>query len=772
MSNFVKGEGNLTSKIWLIGEAPGANEDRTGRPFIGGAGQVLDGMLSEVGISRQSCYVDNVIQYQPEGNNFGMYYKDSKRENSSEQLLEAHQRIQRLVMENKPNVIVALGNEALTALTGRKSITKWRGSVLNCHGVKVIPTYHPAMIMRQYDFRTHALFDLTKVKRESLTSSFPKIPEDNFVIKPSFEQILNALESLKARDFIALDIETAPEIKQILSIALAWSLSEAICIPIFFGDTSFWSTSEEFAIIKKVKELLEQKNKKLIAHNALYDLPYLKYLWGINRVDNLYMDTMIAHHVVYPELPKSLAFCVSIYTNHPYHKDMVHGSLEDFFIYNCMDAARTFECSTEIIKELEEFNTLDFYKNYSHKLVKPLMDMALRGCKIDVERRTKIDEDLSKELDEMQRRLNKAVGYETNVGSPKQMVQMLYEDLRLPPQYTKRKDSKTGEKKNTIAADDDALEYLIEHYPKAAPVLKLIQDIREVRKLLSTYIRATLDTDNRIRCSYVITGTETGRLSSREGIFGTGTNLQNIPRGTLVRNLFVPDDGKMFVNADLSQAEARVVAHLANEERLLHVFEQGGDIHKRNASLIFKKPISNITEDERELGKRLVHAANYGIGIRKFAKTIGSNEEKALELLNSYHAIYPRIKRWHEEVKEQLRKTRTLQTPLGRKRMFFGRFNDDMVREGIAYVPQSTVGDLLNLGLTRAFDNLPIDWAFILQNHDAVLMQVPVETPAMHIYKFIHHYFEIKIEVNHGQLQIPVDIKVGSRWGNLKKLEI
>src|SRR3990167_638326 len=142
----------------------------------------------------------------------------------------------------------------------------------------------------------------------------------------------------------------------------------------------------------------------------MFDLTYLKYRWGINAIDNLYMDTMVAHHCVYPELQKSLAFCVSIYTNRPYHKDMIHGDKRDFYTYNCMDAARTFECSVEIEKELKDFGTWDFYNTISHPVIKPLLDMQMFGCRIDVKTRAAIDINLTRDLEEMQRRLDQAVG--------------------------------------------------------------------------------------------------------------------------------------------------------------------------------------------------------------------------------------------------------------------------------------------------------------------------------------------------------------------------
>ena len=259
MANRVIGEGNPNAKIYIIGECPGANEDRTGRPFVGGAGQVLDGMLSECGISRRDCYIDNVVQYQPVVNNFGVYYQDTKRTCPTNELLQAHHRIKETIIFNKPNVVVALGNEALFALTGNKGITKWRGSILNCGGVKVVPTLHPAMIMRQYEYRTQGLFDLSKALRESKSPIFPEILPDKFIINPSFEQVISSIDFLiRSADYISFDIETSMDLKQITCIGLAWSNINAICIPFFKDTNSFWTSEEELKIIQKLKELYLQ----------------------------------------------------------------------------------------------------------------------------------------------------------------------------------------------------------------------------------------------------------------------------------------------------------------------------------------------------------------------------------------------------------------------------------------------------------------------------------------------------------------------------------
>ena len=1044
MSITVLGEGKHESKMWFIGEAPGEQEEKHGRPFIGGAGGVLEGVFHQTGIKRSEVFIDNVIQRRPTKNDFSIFYTDKGRNHPTQELLEASQRIRDDINKWKPNIVVALGNEALRAITGKNQITHWRGSLLSFNGIKVMPALHPAMVMRQYEYRPMLVMDITKAKQESISPLFPKPYQDNFKINPSYKEVIDTLEFLETQEYVAFDIETGGE--QIICLGFGWSIQDSICIPFFYGNNSWWNSEEELVIVKAIRKLFHSKKVKFIAQNAQFDMIYLGDKLGV-EVDNLWMDTMVAfhcqpgyslvntlqgtipikdlvgrndvwvwsydnlgqpapakasdirltrsntqiirvhywykgapgeglitdyidttpdhlfkleggdwieaqklfigasltrlkltrddrgsecitirktqlrtsqyvanylgikgdiihhkdsnilnnnpenleghtrathnvvthlgkkhktrglpawnsgrlisanlsisevkalydsgmstleiakvcntdagsivhfmqnhgikartlseaqklrrqkeknakvlkiewlqekadvynmevdtlhcyasnkiivHNCVYPELKKGLAFLCSIYTNRPYYKDMpgsIGNTPDILWTYNCLDTVVTWECAMKIRKEAEEFGTLKFYQENSHKLIKPLIQMQRRGVLIDIEKRKRIDENLELDISNMCSRLHKAVGHELNPLSPKQMKEFLYDELKLPQQI----DDKTG----NPTVDGEALDVLFKKYNN--PVFKLIQDIRKVRKLLSTYIRADIDPDERMRCSYVITGTETGRLSSRSSVYGRGTNLQNIPRGDIVRSIFIPDVGRIFINADLSQAEARVVAYLSGEERLQNLFsDPTQDIHKKNAAMVFSKGIKEVTQDERQLAKTLVHAANYGIGPRTFAKHIGKDEGTARELLNQYYSLYPAIKRWHLEVQDKLGKTRIMRTPLGRARMFFGRWGQDLVREAIAYVPQSLVSDIINLGIINSFYNLPPEWELILQVHDAILMQVPEKTPHEQIVRFIKHYFEFPVEINGKQMIIPVDIKWGKTWAKMEKME-
>lgn len=765
----VNGEGKYESKIWFIGEAPGAQEEKDGRPFIGGAGTVFDGLLRKSGIKRSDCYIDNVIQDRPKDNDFGIYYRDSKREEATTLLLEAHSRVKGLIQQYRPNVVVALGNESLYAITGKKGILNWRGSIISYDGVKVIPCLHPAMIMRDPSYNPIVDMDFRRVAEEAVTSRMPLGYKDNFIINPSFEQVIYYLKHvLSTKPILTVDIETIPDLEQIMCIGFGWSQEDAICIPIFFGQSNWWGIEEELAIIKEINILLSNKNIKFIAQNGQYDMTYLADKWGVSC--DLWMDTMLAFHECYSELRKSLAFITSIYSKRPYYKmDGGKGkNPTEEWIYNCKDCCVTYECALEIRKEMEEFNVVKHYEMIPNRLITPLMTMQREGILVDVKRRSELDKELDLKIQKLQLRLNAAVGRELNVNSPKQVKEFLYEDLRLPPIYGWG--TKDGKKVKVLSSDEDAIN---EHQKKTDnPVLGIILEIRGLVKLLGTYVRAELESNNRICTSYKISGTETGRLSSSQSIYGRGTNIQNIPRLPAIRSIFIADPGKILVNADLSQAEARVVAYLAKEERMINVFKTGQDIHIFNAAIIFNCHPNEVSSIQRQTAKNRVHGANYRIGPVKAAKLAGTSEEKAREDLNKYKSHFPNLENWWREIEDQVGKTRVMTNLFGRKRIFFGRWGHELVNEAIAYVPQSTVGDLLNLGLIRAWPNMPPGWKISANNHDSILAQVPEGTDEMHIWKFFKHYLEIPLQVHNYTFTIPIDIKIGINWGEMKDINI
>ncbi|KKN41712.1 hypothetical protein LCGC14_0720620 [marine sediment metagenome] len=748
---IVKGFGPRDASIALIGEAPGRDEDREGVSFVGTSGQLLDRMLVEAGIDREDCYVDNVMQVRPSGNNFGVFYEDKKRTRPLPPLIEGRARLVKDLMLINPNVVVALGNEALKALTEHVGVGKWRGSIIypsKLGGVKVIPTYHPAGIMRNWLWRQIGVCDLAKAKKQSFVQEF----EPPFRALFDDPRLVNTIQRwtetiLKGAKYISFDIETRglEDDADIACIAFAITPWRSWCFPLLTRDKKrdYWkTTTDEMEVWRCISKILGSDIPK-VAQNANFDIAHLER-HGVH-VEDLWMDTMNAHHLCYPELPKALDFQTSIYTDEPYYKWM---SSTDLWRYCNLDAAVTLEVALALEAEMKELKVDRFYRQVLHPLIKPLRMIQGYGVGIDAKRKQELSDDAGVKIENMESKLEEAVGHPLNVCSKPQVAKFLYEELNLPPKY----------KKGKITTNKDALKELNAKFN--LKVLGLILKIREIRTLKSTFLDAKPCADGRMRTHYIISGTDTGRLASKD------VNLQNVPKGD-ARSFFLPDEECKFIGVDLSQAEARVVAYLSEDIHFMKIFEEGGDVHRKNASNIFGVGEKDVTSEQRRLGKTLVHAGNYAIGHGKFSKLTGLSYGDSKKALNTYYATYPKLKIWHLKVENMLRRTKMLATPLGRRRAFFDRWGADMFRKAYAFVPQSTVGDYTNIGLTRLHFCLPREARIVLQIHDAIVININEDYLNKHreeLYAMIKRAVEVEIEVEGRKVKIPADIKEGMTW--------
>ncbi len=207
------------------------------------------------------------------------------------------------------------------------------------------------------------------------------------------------------------------------------------------------------------------------------------------------------------------------------------------------------------------------------------------------------------------------------------------------------------------------------------------------------------------------------------------------------------------------------MAYISNESRLIRVFEEGGDIHRKNAANIFGIQEIQVTDEQRQMAKRVVHASNYGMGPITFARTAGITAAEARRLLNQYFATYPNIANWHLDIASTLKRRRELVTPLGRKRIFFNRIGDQLTKEGLAYIPQSTVADIVAKGLICAHEK---GLEILLQVHDSLLVQCKNED-VQEVSRTLKECLTVPLEINGKVLIIPVDIKTGINWEEMKK---
>lgn len=674
------------------------------------------------------------------------------------------------------NLLIALGEESLQALTGKKSITKWRGSILQTkEGQKVLPIIHPKDCMKQWKYYPLLITDLIKAKKES---EFPEIRKLNrqFKINPTFEEVINELDRLeKVAEYISEDIETYKGSGIIRCIGLTDSITTSFTIPFVSAYTPIWRNEEEIEIWHKLQKLLLYSNKKIVVQNASFEQKMLEsWLEGIMPI---WMDTMRAHALVYPELSHNLGFLGSIYTDMPYWKDREEDNekasgdsvtIDELQEYNCKDICGTLEVAFKLEQELKESGMHKFYHEYDKVLSTVLVSLEKTGIPVS---RIKVEELRQERLNKLKELENEfqALAGDVNVRSSKQMKKFLYEDLALPVKHNK----KTGK----VTTSEDTLLKLAK--TSNNPALKKIIEIRNLKHDLSSFLflknnkkkgyidelSFQLGTDERLHTEYGIT--ETGRLSSRADIFGKGTNLQNQPED--LRVMFEAPAGYLFVKADLEQAEDRVTAWLAGENTLKELYAQGIDTHAYKAAMALGKKIEDVTKEERKIIKSVAHGWNYGRGAKSIAEELNLTKKEVEVFIQKLSRTFPNIPAWHLKIQQQLRATRTLITPFGRKRTFMGRWEDDLFREAYAFGPQSTVADYTNTALIKVVNyNFLGNVEVLHQCHDEILSMVKEEFVKDYI-QIVKPLIEQPFWCETGMLTIPVDIKVGKTWGTCEK---
>tara|TARA_R100000963_G_scaffold34519_1_gene28421 strand:- start:564 stop:2084 length:1521 start_codon:yes stop_codon:yes gene_type:complete len=493
-------------------------------------------------------------------------------------------------------------------------------------------------------------------------------------------------------------------------------------------------------------------------------------------------------------------------SKHDLSKDQIN------WVYCALDCALTYEIWSKIHKEFDPFTS----KTYQFELdsLKPAMEMMLRGLKVDeakVNEKKKVLRDRRLMLERMLNLFAQAVWEkDLNHNSPVQLKKILYEYLGLPPVVS----YKGGKQK--ISTDRSALEQLGEFYPRAKPFCHTILALRDITKQLSV-LESKRDEDGRIRCSYNVAGTETGRWSSSESPWRTGTNLQNVTKE--LRSVFIPDTGQVMFYADLEQAESRVTAYVAGDEGYINACEST-DLHTEVVKMVWPNMgWSGDQAQDRELAnkpyylhftyrdmcKRAGHGTNYGMSAHALAKHLKIKVSHAtrfqllyfggvvpLASLQRWHnqdreggfqelidggeiignlvkikGAFPGIRTWHNEISGELKVTGCLTTPLGRRRQFWDRLNDNTtIRQAIAYVPQSTIGDLLNHGLYKVWKN--VEGVQILgQVHDAILGQCPIERVDELMPKVLEQMHN-PIMIKERKMIIPSSVEVGHTWKDME----
>lgn len=824
-TNICGPDGPLTSPLCFIGEAPGEEEDQASPPcpFVGSAGRLHNRCLKTVGILRSETLIRNVFCQRPPGNDVGYFFEDKKKTKltweGQEHVDELERWLRKLLQLREetgvgPNVLVALGATPMNILTGKKRITKWRGSVLPCTlvpGFKVYCSFHPSYVNRMMHERPEALQGQKKVQamnalplylkdlqRAEIQSQFPDLryPKRNFYIADTTGKVGEEFKKLEEARMVSVDIETlrGPDGPILWKIGFSPSPDYAFTIPFIRRLRFHWSLAEEMWVLAKISRFFLSKSKKIFQGGS-FDLSILGRYHGLRLADGTYEDTMLGHHASFPYLKKGLDTLASIHTWELYYKDdgkvwdgrRISDEAEE--IYNCKDCAVTREILPPILKDMKELGTEEGYRRTLF-VFPSILYMQIRGVRINLEGKKALTQGLEEKILLAETTINFLAKRALNLNSPQQVSRLLYSDFDMPMQY----DRKT--KKPTT--DKFALQNLLRKFvdPKSSKhtLLKALLDYRKLEKLRSTYAEMEVDSDGRIHTSYGwIT---TWRLNSYESHFGKGGNLQNIPvrseEGREIRKLFIPDPGKVFLARDYIQAEAMFVAWDARDTRLMELYLAGVDVHWERTKELFEMPESleydpkqswtfpELEEPQilwwfRELTKRFVHGGNYKMGYNLqhsilVSEGIYVSLSFCKQAANTFRIRNPLTIQWQNRIGSKIEKDRTLITPLGRKREFRGRLTDDLIRSAIAFKPQSTVGEMCQLGTANAYRN-ERGFEPLLNSHDEILGQcADDEETIKECDAALEKAMRIPLKIHGKTLIIPSEGKVGKNWGEMKEL--
>lgn len=445
---------------------------------------------------------------------------------------------------------------------------------------------------------------------------------------------------------------------------------------------------------------------------------------------------------------------------------------ERLWVYNGLDAMLTTEILDVLLPQLDNQTAATYA--FERELQGPALDMALRGVRIDQALKASVIESFLEQIstleDDLARIVTEGLGFfGFNWRSNNDLRKLFYELLSIP----------VIRKQGQPTVNREALEKM-EAYFIARPIINHLLLLRELGKKIGV-LRTEIDFDGRMRTSYNIAGTTTGRFSSSFSAFGSGTNLQNIEES--IRPIFIADPGMKMAYLDAAQGESRVVGaiewNLFKDGRYLDACESG-DLHTNVAKLCWPKlPWTGDPALDRQLAeqpfyrhydyrfmcKKIGHGTNYVGKPYTLAKQAKVDQRAIEEFQPKYFIAFPAHQRWHGWVRQQLQSTGILTSLTGRRRYFFGRRDEDETfRQAVAYDPQGSLGDILNRGMLNVFR--ANDCQLLMQIHDAILIQYP-EAHEDEVISKVQSQLHQRIELCHGRdLVMPFDVKTGWNWGN------
>ena len=569
---------------------------------------------------------------------------------------------------------------------------------------------------------------------------------------------------LKLQKEISFDTETDrldPITGRLIGMSFCYLPGEAyyVTVPL--------DMAEAQPIVEEFREILENPDITLVGQNIKYDILILKS-YGI-EVKGRIFDTMLAHYLLEPDMRHNMDLLSETYLGYTPvsiteligkrgKKQLTMADLtpEEVYEYACEDADVTLRLKTYFQPLLEKNGFVKLFNEVENPLVPVLAAIEKEGIAIDAHAMAESSKELTKYIAEFEQRIFEIAGTEFNIGSPKQLGEILFEKLGI---QEKTKKTKTGQH----ATGEEILSKLAHKHE----IAQLILDHRELAKLKSTYIDALPQlicaADGRVHTSFNQAVAATGRLSS------TNPNLQNIPirteKGREIRKAFVPrDKNHLLVSADYSQIELRIMAHFSGDATMKEAFKQGLDIHASTAAKVFHVPLEEVDSDMRRKAKTINFGIIYGISAFGLADRLNIPRREAADIIEAYFQEFPAVKEYMDEAINKAREQEYVQTLLGRRR-YLRDINSQNAnirgyaeRNAINAPIQGTAADVIKIAMIHIHEWLnaeKLKTRMILQVHDELLFDAP---------KTEIDYIKPRIEElmkNALPLSVPMEIGIG-----------
>ncbi|MEE9214898.1 MAG: DNA polymerase [Thermodesulfobacteriota bacterium] len=825
-THVVNGRGDDQAKIMLVSEWPGSPEDKTGDIDSGPIRIAVNRLLRKAGISPVSVFLTTVVRCIPKAPP-----PDYVRDPSKEEIEACSAYLDKEIEALKPTVIVPMGNVALKRVLGQRTamIGKFRGTEVwsDKYNCKVMPIMHPMYVRRRLQYEGITVNDLRRVKTSSQTTKLTEKRLGVYKVADTFEKAEKLIDKLRTVPEFVFDLETSGlngRKDTVMCIAFTWKEGLGFTLPIhsYRGEEETYTEiklksvrkkdKQTKAWIKTKKEVPVEKTRTIhhylpywgekqriiidklralfasdipkIAHNGKFDSRFLMESYKM-QVNKLTFDTMLAHYMLDENAPshklKDLAWVVDMggyddpleqwfKDNKIAVGDRNYAMLppDMLYEYGAKDADNTMRQKNLYEPQLKgDAKLWLLFKQVIMILSETLMEAEVHGMKIDRDYISELKKSFEGELAGINIKIDQ-IAPGLNIKSTPQLRELLFTKWKLPVV------KKT--KKGLASTDESVLEDLKTQHP----LIPLILQHRKAYKMYGTYVMGIndlIDENGRIHTEFLIHGTVTGRLSSKN------PNVQNIPRrDTRIKPLFIAEEGFFLIEADYAQAEFRHWANYSQDPVMIQDIIKatngtGPDIHKLMASLALNIDVKDVDKEQRNQAKTIVFGLMFGRGTKSIADMLGCSEEHAVHVREIFFSRYPKASAWLKAAIREVQIRKEISSVFGRIRRLPTIDSPDKglkalaERQAMNSPIQSAASDMNCNAANRIrlrFKREGLTGKICSLVHDSIILEVPkVEhTKSLDIVRE-----EMERPIKGVTVPMVAELQTGVRWGKLELVE-